>query len=204
MSDVRPDSAEIVELLARVAEGDAHALGQLHDLHRPAMRTFIDARLPPDLRQRFDASDVIQEAWREVARRITNYLDRRPMPFHLWVRRMAHDRLRTMCRDHRAERRDPDREVVLPDQSALRLAAPLLGATPSQTLEAQEFAQRVTAAIADLKEDDREILLLRLVDELSYEEAAALLEIEVHATRQRYGRALRRLKDALKDAGLLE
>jgi RNA polymerase sigma-70 factor (ECF subfamily) len=207
MPDVKPDSLETVGLLERAAEGDSAAVGRLLERHRPHLLAFVEARLEPRLRARLDPSDVVQEAQLEVVRRMDDFLRRRPMPFHLWVRKTVYERLLNARRDHRRRaRRSVDREFALPDLSSLLLARPLLagGASPSQELQARELADRIALAVSGLGEADREILLMRHAEGLSYEEAACLLEIEPATARKRYGRALIRLQKALSDAGLLE
>ncbi len=207
MTDVKPDSAATCGLLEQVARGDREALGDLLQRHRPRLYAFIEARLDVRLRSRLDPSDVVQEVHLEVARRMDDFLNRRPMPFHLWVRKTAYERLLKVQRDHRQRaRRSVDREVALPDRSSLLLARPLLagGASPSQQLAAREFADRVSLAVAALAEVDREILLMRHMEELDYAEIACLLDIEPDAARKRYGRALLRLRKVLKEHGLLE
>jgi RNA polymerase sigma-70 factor (ECF subfamily) len=128
------------------------------------------------------------------------------MPFHLWVRKTAYERLLKVQRDHRRRVRSVDREVPLPDHSSLLMAKPLLAgaSSPSRQLAAREFADRVGLAVAALAEADREILLMRHAEELPYAEIACLLDIEADAARKRYGRALLRLRKVLKDHGLLE
>ena len=86
------------------------------------------------------------------------------------------------------------------------LARPLLAAapSPSQQLEARELAQRLGRAVAGLAEADREILLLRHAEDLSFREIACLLDIEPAAARKRFGRALIRLQNVLIEQGLLE
>ena len=207
MTEVQPDSAQTGTLLEQVARGDRQALGRLLQRYRPRLRAFVEARLDVRLRSRLDPSDVVQEVQLEVARRMDNFLDRGPMPFHLWVRKIAYERLLKVRRDHRRRaRRAVDREVALPEQSSVLLARPLLagGPSPSQQLAAREFADRVAQAVTQLAEADREILLMRHAEELPYEEIAYLLEIEPAAARKRYGRALLRLRQVLKDHGLLE
>jgi RNA polymerase sigma-70 factor (ECF subfamily) len=206
MADVKPDSAETCGLLERVAQGNQHALGRLLQRYRPRLHAFVEARLDPRLRSRLDPSDVVQEVQLEVARRMDDFLNRSPMPFHLWVRKTAHERLLKVQRDHRRARRSVGREVALPDRSSLLLAKPLLapGSSPSRHLAAQEFADRVGKAVAQLAEADREILLMRHAEELPYAEIACLLDIEADAARKRYGRSLLPLRQVLKDHGLLE
>jgi RNA polymerase sigma-70 factor (ECF subfamily) len=207
MPEVQPDSAETCGLLEQVAQGGREALDRLLERYRRRLRAFVEARLEPGLRSRLDPSDVVQEAQLEVVRRMDDYLERRPMPFHLWVRKTTYERLLNLRRDHKKRaRRSVDREVPLPDRSSLMVARPLLagGPSPSQQLAAREVADRVAQAVADLAEIDREILLMRHAEELPYEEIACLLEVEPAAARKRYGRALIRLQKVLSDHGLLE
>jgi RNA polymerase sigma-70 factor (ECF subfamily) len=206
MSEVRPDSEGTLGLLERAGRGDRAALNELLERHREGMRDFVEARLEARLRARVSASDVVQEAQLEVARRMDDFLRRRPMPFHLWVRRTAYERLLNLRRRHRhAARRSVDREEALPERSSMALVRPVLGgASPSEQAQAAELAERVSRAVARLVEADREVLLMRQVEKLSYEETACLLDVTAAAARQRYGRALIRLRQVLKDDGLLE
>jgi RNA polymerase sigma-70 factor (ECF subfamily) len=207
MPPVKADSTQTRRLLDQVGRGDEAALGELLVRHRPDLEAFVEWHLDPRLRARLDPSDVVQEAQMEVVRRMDDFLRRRPMPFHLWVRRTAYERLLNLRRDHRRRaRRSVDREVPWPERSSLLLARPLVSGapSPSQVLEAREFAERVSRAVAELAEADREILLMRHAEELSYEEVACLLDIEPAAARKRYGRALIRLQKVLTDHGVLE
>src|SRR5438132_2938222 len=195
MADVEPDSQATRGLLERIGRGDRQALERLLARYRPRLHAFVAVRLDPRLRTRVDASDVVQEVQLEVARNIDAFLRRRAMPFHLWVRKTAYQRVLNLRRDHRRARRSVEREIPWPEQSSLLLARPLLagGPSPSQQLAAKELAERVAQAVAELGEDDREILLMRHAEELSYDEIACLLEIEAATARKRYGRALVRL-----------
>jgi RNA polymerase sigma-70 factor (ECF subfamily) len=207
MIDVTPDTALTESLLQRISGGERPALDQLLARYRPRLLAFVEARLEPGLRARLDASDVVQEAQLEVVQRMDDFLKRRPMPFHLWVRKTAYERLLKLRRRHRhQQQRTLEREVPWPERSSLLAAGSLLagGGSPSERLQAQELAQRIGAAVATLAERDREILLMRQVERLPYEEIACLLEIEATAARKRYGRALLRLRQVLVEVGLLE
>jgi RNA polymerase sigma-70 factor (ECF subfamily) len=207
MTEVQPDSAETCGLLEQVARGDGSALGRLLQRFRPRLQAFIGVRLDPRVRSRLDPSDVVQDVQLEVTRRMAEFLNRSPMPFHLWVRKTAYERLLKVQRDHRRRaRRAVDREVPFPDHSSLLVARPLLAGSPSpsQQLAAREIADRVGLAVTELAETDREVLLMRHAEQLPYAEIACLLNVEVDAARKRYGRALLRLRKVLKDHGLLE
>jgi RNA polymerase sigma-70 factor (ECF subfamily) len=199
-------SVETDALLERIRSGDRQALELLLERHRQRLHSFVDCHLDPRVRARLDASDVVQETQMEVVRRMDDYLDRRPMPFHLWLHKTAYEHLLRARRNHLRGRRSVDREEAWPSQSSLLLAKSLLstGPSPSRAVQARELAERVSRAVADLAEGDREILLMRDVDELPYEEIACLLEIEPAAARMRYGRALIRLQKILSERGIVD
>jgi RNA polymerase sigma-70 factor (ECF subfamily) len=202
----RPDSVATCALLDRVAAGDAAAAGELMERGRPALAAFVELHLDRRVAARVDPSDVVQEAQADLARRLSEFLQRRPMPFHLWARKTAYERLLNLHRRHlRAGQRAVGRERPLPDRSSVMLAGPLLarGPSPSQEAAAREFAERVGRVVAGLPDEDREVLLLRRVDGLPCGEIASLLGITPAAARKRLGRAVNRLRQALADAGLL-
>src|SRR6516225_8426712 len=117
------EPAETRRLLGRARGGDREAVEELFIRHRPYLRRLVELRLDPRLRPRVDASDVVQEAQLEAARRLDGYLQMPALPFRLWLRRLAYDRLLMLRRYHlAAERRSVIREVALPDRSSLLLA----------------------------------------------------------------------------------
>jgi RNA polymerase sigma-70 factor (ECF subfamily) len=206
-AEPRPDSAATCALLDRAADGDPAAVGELLTRHRPALTAFVALHLDPRAAARVDPSDVVQEAQSDLARRLPDYLARRPMPFHLWARKTAYDRVVDTHRRHlRRAKRSIHREVPWPGRSSLAIARPLLarGPTPSQLAEAEEFARRVAGVVGELPAADHEVLLLRHADGLPFAEIGALLGIDPAAARKRFGRALIRLQKALSAAGLLE
>jgi RNA polymerase sigma-70 factor (ECF subfamily) len=203
MASPTPDSAETYELLEQASAGDRNALEQLFCRYRPALRRFIELRLDAGLRQRVDASDVVQEAELEAYRRLQDFLRRRPMPFALWLRKTAYERLLKARRHAGAGRRAVACEVPLPDRSSLFLARHLLaGSGPGARLDRKEAACRVRQAVASLPELDRQVVVMRNFDGLSNPEIGLILGLEPAAVSQRHGRALLRLRQLLLDAGL--
>jgi RNA polymerase sigma-70 factor (ECF subfamily) len=206
MDEPAPDSDATRRLLDRARQGDTAAVGELLARHRPAMRELVGLHLDPRLAARVDPSDIVQDAQMDLARRLRDFLGRRPMPFHLWARKTTYERLLDARRRHLGRvRRAAGREQPLPDRSSLLVARPFLGRvpSPSQAAAAKELGERVSRAVAALPADDREVLLLRHADGLPFAEAAVLLGITPAAARKRFGRALIRLQSALAAEGLL-
>lgn len=207
MDEMTPDSADTEKLLGQARAGDGEALEALFARYRAELWEFVALRLDPRLRARVDASDVVQETQLDVFRRLADFLERRPMPFRLWLRKTAYERLLKIRRQHiDVARRTLRREVALPDHSSFQLVQQLLapGSTPSQHLNKRETARRVRQALARLSDTDREVLLMRNTEGLSNQEVAHILGIEPAAASQRFGRALLRLRKLLLESGLME
>jgi RNA polymerase sigma-70 factor (ECF subfamily) len=205
MNEFEPDSEQTCRLLDEIRGGDRSAFGRLFELFQPGLRQFVANRLDPRVRARLDASDVVQETQMEAYRRMDDYLARRPMPFRIWLRRTAYERLLKLRRHHvDAGRRSVGRELGLPDRSSLLLARPFLDcASPDRKVDRDELVRRVREALAGLSETDREVLLMRHAEELPYREIGGILDLDPAAARKRYGRALLRLRKLLLEAGLL-
>jgi RNA polymerase sigma-70 factor (ECF subfamily) len=207
MSKVSPDAVEIQELLRQAGAGNRDAFAKLFARFRSELRRMVALRLDRRLRARVDASDIVQETQLEALRRLPEYLERRPMPFRLWLRKTAQERLLVVQRQHlRAARRTVDREVPLPDRSSLLLAQQLAAcdSTPSQRLDRRDLAHRVRQGLARLPEADREILIMRTFEGLSNQEVGHLLDIDPGTASKRHGRALLRLHRILSDSGMTE
>jgi RNA polymerase sigma-70 factor (ECF subfamily) len=203
MTRTPPDTEE---LLRRAGGGDAGARGALLDRHRRRLRRMVALRMHPRLAARLDPSDVVQETLAEADRRLDHYLHERPLPFYPWLRQLAWDRLVGQHRRHlRAARRSVLREQAeapaLPDASAAELADRLLahGESPSVGLQRQEDRGRVRTALAALPEPDREVLVLRYLEQLSAREVGAVLGVNEAAAKKRALRALQRLRGLLKE-----
>ncbi len=206
MTALPEDSLESDRLLQQACNGDVHAFDRLFERHRAELHRMLDLRIDPRLRQRVDPSDLVQEAHMEAVRRLDQYTRQRPMPFRIWLRQIAYERLLMMRRRHiEAGRRAVGRELALPDNTSLQLAQHVLagGPTPSQVVVQEELVRRVREAMQQLADIDREVLIMRNLEGLSTREVAEALGIEPAAVSKRYGRALLRLR-AILDAPAAE
>ena len=207
MMNKNDESAELHDLLQKAQTGDAEAFEQLFQCHRNTLRQIVALRMDPRLSSRVDASDIIQDAHAVAAQRFPDYLEREPVSFRVWLRQIVQDQLLMACRRHmRADRRSVYREVPLPEQSSVALAEQLTaqGPAPSQQIARAEQIRHVRVALGQLGDEDREILLMRHFELLSYKEIGYILHLESATARKRYGRALIRLGNIMRDMGMTE
>ena len=199
------ESGELQDQLRRLAAGDQQALAELFARYRDRLRRMVKLRLDRRLQGRIDASDVLQEAYVDVAQRAAEYAASPTMPVFLWLRFLTGQRLLMVHRRHLgAKMRDAGQEVslyrgALPQASSVSLAAQLLGRMTSPSLAAvrAEMQLKLQEALNGMDPIDREVLTLRHFEELSNSETAAVLGLQKSAASNRYIRALKRLKEVL-------
>ncbi len=200
-----PESDRTLDLLNEAADGDQSAVNRLMNRHREAVLRLVRMRLDQAVARRVDASDVVQDVLLEASQRLTDYLQNPVMPFHLWLRQLARDRMIDMHRRHRgARRRSVDREQHFggmgdDEQSATDFANLLRDAelTPAAAAVRKEMQDRFLVAVDQMDESDREIIMMRHFEHLGNGEVAAALGLSPPAAGMRYLRAVRRLRELL-------
>ncbi len=200
------DPDKTMGLLERAKDGDESAFEELFKRHRARLRRAIAFRLDRRMAARADASDVLQETYLEAFKRLPKYLEQQDMPFYLWLRWIAREKVMGLYRRHiGADKRAIEREVpLLPPESSARFVGAVIGRgpTPSQELAKAELAEQLRKSIARLDQDERDLILWRHFEQLSIRETAELLGISEAAASKRYIRALEHLRKLLVSAGL--
>jgi RNA polymerase sigma-70 factor (ECF subfamily) len=199
------DPLDIQRLVRRMADGDQKALAEAFAHYRGRLRRMVQLRLDRRLQGRLDASDVLQDAYLDLAHRAAEYAANPSLPLFLWMRFLTGQRLLILHRKHlRARMRDAAQEVslyrgALPQASSVSLAAQLLGrlTSPSHAAMRAEMQLRLQDALNSMDPLDREVLTLRHFEELTNGETAQVLGLQKAAASNRYVRALEKLRDVL-------
>ena len=195
------------DLLRRAKAGDQQALATLFARYRDRLRKMVRLRLDRRLYGRIDTSDVLQDAYLEVARRLPRV---RGLPdravLHLAAVPDGAAARRCASPQPGAEMRDAGREVSLyrgplPAASSASLAQHLLAGltSPTQAAVRAEMQLRLHEVLNSMDAIDREVVVLRHFEELSNIEAAEVLGIETLGGQQALHPGDRRLK-AILDA----
>lgn len=196
------------ELLDLAAGGDAEASERLLDRHRDRLRKMVSVRLDSRLAARIDPSDVVQETLLVASQRLPVYLTKRPIAFYPWLRQLASDQLERLHRQHiqrqnRAVGREVQPRCTLSNQSLERLVGRFVAkdSSPSRRLLRKELREQVQAALELMDNQDREILILRFLEQLTVAEVAEVLGLSEGAVNMRQLRALERLRALLGTEG---
>ena len=202
----RPEQPRTIELMAGAKAGDASAVNLLLDRHRDSLDRLVRMRLDKMIQNRVGVSDVVQDVLIEANRRLPKYLESPMMPFHLWVRQIARDRIIDAHRRHRVSaKRSVDREqrMTIPrgcGQSSIHLASMLgdVNVSPAEAMIRKEMGRKVEDAISLLCANDAEIIVMRHYEYLTNQEISQLLNVSEPAASMRYLRAIRRLKEQMQ------
>jgi RNA polymerase sigma-70 factor, ECF subfamily len=182
-SAVDQPESEVIRLIDQVRAGDQGALAALFDRYRDRLRRMVELRMDARLRSRLGASDILQEAYLDVARDLPAYVADPKLTPLLWLRLHVGRRLTTLHRKHLGTRmRDAGMEISmfvdsLPQPSSAALASMLLGrlTSPTQAAQRAERLLQVQEALNSLDPIDREVLALRHFEQLDRKDTIAIL-----------------------------
>ncbi len=189
-----PTAIEDNELVRRILAGDEDAFTELvRRFERPVLRLVLRI-----VRDRSKAEDVAQEAFLKAHRALGSYQhDRR---FSSWLFKIAHN----TAIDHLRKRQldtvslspsspdEPDLAAVLADPNAI---------SPVDRAEASGAAAALGRVIGAMREEWREVVLLRFGEGLSYQEIADILELPIGTVKTYIHRARREIVQGLAAEG---
>ena len=191
------------ELLIAARQGDAAARDRLFALCRSYLNFAARARVETWLRRKVDASDLIQETMLEAHRDFDRFQGASEQEWLAWLRRILDHNAADFVRRYRmTAKRAAGREVPFqdPDDSLRRGAAEPAAdqPTPSQEFLRIDDELRVTAALAELSPDYQEVVMLRNLQRLSFNEVAERMGRTRPAVQMLWMRAIRKLQQVME------
>jgi RNA polymerase sigma-70 factor (ECF subfamily) len=197
--------AEFPEALLQQARGgDPAALGQLLELYRNYLRLQARTLIGSALRVRLDPSDLVQETFLEAARDFARFAGSTEGELVAWLRQVLVRNLADQVRRHQSQKRNARREESLEallDRSSQEVQEALATgiSTPSAQARRREQSVVLADALAALPPDYREVIVLRHLERLKFDEIAARMGRSSGATRMLWTRALERLHRILEE-----
>ncbi|HVM61894.1 MAG TPA: sigma-70 family RNA polymerase sigma factor [Verrucomicrobiae bacterium] len=194
-----PDAEKIVsdqELLGRCRAGDEAAFDELVVRHQ--QRAFNVAFQV--LRDREDAMEVAQDAFVRIYRSVNDF--RGECEFTTWLHQIVVNLARNKHRWWRRRGRqasvslDATRELA-DGEMPMQMAAS--GDTPDVETVKAEFVERLSHKMEELPQKLREVLVLRNVEGLSYEQIATVLDCSIGTVKSRIARGREALRESMQD-----
>ena len=186
-------------LLGNARAGDREALGQLLQWYGNYLNILASTQLDRRLRRRLNSSDIVQEAMLAAHKGFGDFRGTSQGELLCWLRTiLIHTLHHSFTKHFKVEKRDIRREVSLEsinnrlEQSATNLAAliPARGPSPSEPMHARERAVALSDQLSKLKPDYREVIVLRVLQGLSFDEIAQRMDRKSGAVRMLWLRAL--------------
>jgi len=182
--DLCVEAESSLTLLQRARAGDEAARNALCERYIPRLQRWAHGRLPASARGALETVDLVQDTFIQVLRRLDDFEPRHPGAFQGYLRLTLVNRIRDEIR------RVQHRGVA----EALDTASPASDPSPLEQAIGQETLERYEAALARLKDDDREAVIMRAELGCSYAEIMeALDKPSIAATYMTVSRALVRL-----------
>jgi RNA polymerase sigma-70 factor, ECF subfamily len=180
------------DLLERAKAGDVEALDRLFARCLPGLRRWASGRLPRWTRDLMDTDDLVQETvWRAV-KRIDAFESRHQGALQAYLREAVMNRIRD---EVRRSKRSPT-AIELDEHASDQAASPL------ELVIGREAVERYETALARLRPEEREAIVVRVEMDGSYQEVAqALGKPSPDAARMAVSRALLRLAEEMKRGG---
>jgi RNA polymerase sigma-70 factor (ECF subfamily) len=198
-------------LLSAARGGEREALGVLLEVYRNYLRLLARAQIDLHLQAKMNPSDIVQETFLEAFRDFGQFCGRTEAEFVAWLRQILVNNLARLVERHvLTKKRDVRREVSFErmaasvEQSSARLERTLAAATssPSEGAQRHEHAAMLADQLALLPEHYREVLVLRHLENLSFDAVAERMQRSPGATRMLWLRAIDELRKLLTGRGM--
>ncbi len=196
------------QLLERCRKGDRAAIDSLFSRYRDYISLLAQAQLGRLVRAKCEASDIVQMTLLEAHRDFVQFSGRQEAELLAWMRRILSHNLFNEHRRYTAKRRAAVREVSLEyvcsgvENSSICLGRGLADQTPrpSQLALQRENAVKVADKLAQLPEDYRTVLMLRILQGASTEEVAEQMGRTPGAIRMLQLRALAAMRKLMSES----
>jgi RNA polymerase sigma-70 factor, ECF subfamily len=200
-----PKTSNVSQLIEQARHGDAACRDRLFELCRSYLGFVARSQVESSLRAKVDASDLVQETMFEAFRDFERFQGRTEQEWLAWLKRILAHNAADFIRHYRGTaKRQTRREVPLRTQaeSTLNYGAPEPAApcaTPSQEFLQIDAELRVSAALAELPPDYQEVIVLRNLQRLQFNEVAERMGRSRPAVQMLWMRAIRKLQEVMGD-----
>ena len=182
-----------LSLVNRCKEGDQRAFKVLVERYQRKVYAVAYGML----KDREESMDVVQEAFVKVHRYLDNF--KGDSSFYTWLYRITSNLCIDRIRSRRGDAQFDERIGDDGDASEAGFLSSQLGTNPQKSALRRELAEKMQEALQQLPEKHREILLLREVEGMSYEDLAKVLDIPKGTVMSRLFHARSKMQKLLED-----
>ena len=181
------------QLIERCQSGDYTAFDELITHYRGKIYAMIFNMT----RNEADSWDLAQDVFIKAWKALSKFEGR--SAFYTWLYRIAHNVTYDWIRKKKIEGAGEFNDAILNEADPGALTAPKAYESPDQNMERAELRDKIKIAINSLSEDHREVILLKEVEGLSYQEIAESIDSSIGTVMSRLYYARKKLQVTLKD-----
>ena len=198
------NGVSISDLIRRARKREAGAIDRLLETYRQYLRLLARTSIDASLQGKADPSDLVQETFLKAHQHFDQFRGQGEAELTTWLRQILARNLADLVRRyHLAESRRSGRERSLEQLLATSSAAldnllARVGDSPSQSAEDRELSVVLANALAELSDEQREVIVLRSLQERDWPEVARRMGRTAGAVRKLWVRALKRLRPLIE------
>ncbi len=197
-------SHDTLHLVNRAKGGDEAALQSLVARYLPRIHKMVRLSLGSKLKSQVESMDLVQEIMGRILKSYDKFEIREEASFVHWVRVLVQNEIKNQAAHQNAECRNPDKElhaIKNPSGTWLDFADGLADTseTPSKIVEKKDDLGRLAQAMEQLPEEQKEVIVMRQYEEMSFGEIGKALGCSEDAARMKFVRAMDALTDVFKE-----
>jgi RNA polymerase sigma-70 factor (ECF subfamily) len=197
-----PKDSVIAQLLKQAVGKQKEAENRLLAECRSYLLVLARVQLQGRLKAKIDASDIVQQTLLDAHKGFPQFRGQTPAEWLAWLRQILKNNLLNAARDYQTVKRQASREVPIAsfDGSSGGVALSQIsgqGETPSQLVLRKERELLLADALERLSPEHREVIILRNLQRLSFEEVAQQMHRSRPACQMLWMRAIEKLRIAL-------
>ena len=190
------DFASLSQLVIAARDGDAEAHSEICRHVQGPLNRMAAKQLNAELQRKLNPSDIVQVTMTRMIQGFSDFRGSSSAEFYGWLNSILKNELLATRRNLQRKRRDIRREVE-PNSKLNATLIPNCSDSPAQQVQQQEKLARFNAVIKKLSPDYAEVIELRSIQELPFEEVAKRMNRSVNAANKLWSRAIVALQNQL-------
>ncbi len=190
------------DLVEKALKGDSEAITALYNMYEGQLKNAVGRHLGENLRTQLETADLIQSVWKDVLDDMDGFEYQGPDSFFRWLlKRMIH-KIQSKGRYYARAKRNLKKRIHLSVDDSRVEGGPLPASPDPQPSEAaidQERLDRLASILDTFPTLQREVLMLRMREEMEYEAISRIIGKSPESTRKIFGRSLEKLLELMKE-----
>ncbi|MBF0107543.1 MAG: sigma-70 family RNA polymerase sigma factor [Deltaproteobacteria bacterium] len=198
------DIKTTINLVNKAKAGEGKALDLLLERYMGRVLKIVRMRLGAHLRQKTESMDIVQEVMIRALNGFETFEPKDEAAFLHWISKLVSNEIRDLADYHQAQKRDLNKEhKKAKDQDPSRSVISNLPAKsmyrPSFQVQLKQEVLELETALDQLSEDQRDVVVMRQYEGMSFKDIAEMLNTTEDAARMKFARAIDKLTDLMSD-----